>query len=193
MDASLAHIDHSLPSSDVHTFGFNSYNIPAQAQGARTAVVSGSESMSRYGIQGSELFSNGMSAFFRLEGAFNAASGQIADNGRSVLDNANTLSTFSSASAINGQAFSTEQTSEFDPLHASGLYSPLGYSGTIGGGLGLTENTRLDNSVRCDLKVAGVRFGHRGITRLRHWAGHLGIDRIQDKKHPNAFIQAVHQ
>ena len=118
--------------------------------------------MSRYGIQGSELFSNGMSAFFWLEGAFNAASGQIADNGRSVLNNANTLSTISSASAINGQAFSraeyvglsdprfgsiefgrtvafsTEQTSEFDPLHASGLYSPLGYSGTIGGGLAWT-------------------------------------------------------
>jgi len=105
----------------------------------------------------------GWSGFFKLEGAINTASGQIANNGRSVLNNANDLSTISSASSINGQAFSraqyvgiaypllgpsgwdepsrspTEQVSEFDPLHASGLYSPIGYSGTIGGGLGITE------------------------------------------------------
>jgi predicted porin len=183
VDDSLAHIDHSLPTSDVHLFGFNSFNIPAQDQPGRTAVVSGAESMSRYGIQGSETFDNGMRMFVRLEGAFNAASGQIANNGRSVLDNATRLSTISSASAINGQAFSRaeyvgladphfgslqfgrtvafslEQVSEYDPLHASGLYSPLGYSGAIGGGLGITENTRLDNSVRYDYTLGGFSAG----------------------------------
>ena len=183
LDDSVAHIEHSLPTSDVHTFGFNSYNVPAQDQGTRWAVVSGAEQMSRYGLQGNETFSNGFSGFFKLEGAVNSASGQIANNGRSVLNNANTLSTISSASSINGQAFSraqyvgisyplfgsiqvgrtvafsTEQTSEFDPLHASGLYSPIGYSGTIGGGLGITENGRLDNSVRYDNKIGDVSFG----------------------------------
>src|SRR3984885_3221722 len=183
LDDSLAHIDHSLPTSDIHTFGFNSFNIPAQDQPSRTAIVSGAASMSRYGIQGNEDFSSGVGAFFRLEGALNTASGQIANNGRSVLNNANSLSTISSASAINGQAFSraqyvglsfpqfgsieggrtvafsTEQTSEFDPLHASGLYSPIGYSGTIGGGLGITENSRLDNSIRYDNKIGDVSFG----------------------------------
>ncbi len=183
LDDSVAHIEHSLPPSDVHTFGFNSYNVPGQDQESRWAVVSGAEQMSRYGLQGSETFSNGFSGFFRLEGAINSASGQIANNGRSVLNNANDLSTISSASAINGQAFSraqyvgisypmfgsiqigrtvafsTEQTSEFDPLHASGLYSPIGYSGTIGGGLGITENSRLDNSIRYDNKIGDVSLG----------------------------------
>jgi general bacterial porin, GBP family len=183
LDDSVANIEHSLPTSDVHTFGFNSYNIPAQDQGSRWAVVSGAEQMSRYGLQGNETFSDGFSGFFRLEGAVNTASGQIANNGQSVLNNANTLSTISSASAINGQAFSraqyvgiaypqvgsiefgrtvafsTEQTTEFDPLHASGLYSPIGYSGTIGGGLGITENSRLDNSIRYENKIGGVSFG----------------------------------
>jgi general bacterial porin, GBP family len=183
LDDSVAHIEHSLPPSDVHTFGFNSFNAPGQDQTSRWAVVSGAEQMSRYGLQGKETFSNGMSGFFRLEGAINAASGQIANNGRSVLNNANTLSTISSASSINGQAFSraqylgvsfpvfgsiqvgrtvafsTEQTSEFDPLHASGLYSPIGYSGTIGGGLGITENGRFDNSIRYDNKIGDVSFG----------------------------------
>ena len=183
LDDSVAHIEHSLPPSDVHTFGFNSYNVPAQDQGSRWAVVSGAEQMSRYGLQGSETFSNGFSGFFRLEGAINTASGQIANNGKSVLNNANDLSTISSASAINGQAFSraeyvgisyplvgsiefgrtvafsTEQVSEFDPLHASGLYSPIGYSGTIGGGLGITENSRLDNSIRYEDKIGDVSLG----------------------------------
>jgi len=102
LDDSVAHIEHSLPTSDVHTFGFNSYNVPAQDQGTRWAVVSGAEQMSRYGVQGNETFSNGMSGFFKLEGAMNTASGQIANNGRSVLNNANDLSTISSASSING-------------------------------------------------------------------------------------------
>jgi predicted porin len=183
LDDSVAHIEHSLPTSDVHTFGFNSYNIPGQDQGSRWAVVSGAEQMSRYGVQGTDSFSSGVSGFFKLEGAVNSASGQIANNGRSVLNNANNLSTISSASSINGQAFSraqyvgisyplvgsielgrtiafsTEETSEFDPLHASGLYSPIGYSGTIGGGLGITENGRFDNSIRYDNKIGGVSFG----------------------------------
>jgi len=183
LDDSVAHIEHSLPTSDVHTFGFNSFNVPAQDQGSRWAVVSGAEQMSRYGLQGSEASSSGWSGFFKLEGAINTASGQIANNGRSVLNNANDLSTISSASSINGQAFSraqyvgiaypllgsiqlgrtvafsTEQVSEFDPLHASGLYSPIGYSGTIGGGLGITENGRFDNTIRYDNKIGGVSFG----------------------------------
>jgi hypothetical protein len=109
LDDSVAHIEHSLPTSDVHTFGFNSFNIPAQDQESRWAVVSGAEQMSRYGLQGNETFDNGFSGFFRLEGAINSASGQIANNGRSVLNNANDLSTISSASSINGQAFSRAQ------------------------------------------------------------------------------------
>ena len=41
----------------------------------------------------------------------------------------------------------------------AGLYSPIGYSGTIGGGLGITENSRLDNSLRYDNKIGDVSFG----------------------------------
>ncbi len=183
LDDSAGHIEHSLAPSDVHTFGFNSYNIPGADQGSRWAALSGAEQMSRYGISGTATIDSGISGFFRLEGALNTVSGQIANNGRSVLNNANDLSTISSASAINGQAFSraeyvgisaplygsieagrtvafsTEQVTEFDPLHASGLYSPLGYSGTIGGGLGITENSRFDNSFRYDNKYGDFSLG----------------------------------
>jgi predicted porin len=183
VDEGVAHIDHSLPASPSFIFTLNSYNIPAQNQGGVTALVSGAASMSRLGIQGHEDLGGGMSALFRLETAVNTSTGELGNNGQSVLNNANSLTTISGASSINGQffaraayagladdkfgsvvfgrtpAFSLEQTAEFDPLHGSGLYSPIGFSGQIGGGLGITETARLDNSIRYENKVGDVGFG----------------------------------
>ena len=55
--------------------------------------------------------------------------------------------------------FALDQTAEYDPLRAALLYSPIGYSGGIGGGLGATENTRLDYGTRYENKVGPVSFG----------------------------------
>ncbi|HEY8054145.1 MAG TPA: porin, partial [Steroidobacteraceae bacterium] len=52
-----------------------------------------------------------------------------------------------------------DQVVEFDPVQAALLYSPLGFSGGIGGGLGATENSRLDNSLKYENKFAGVNLG----------------------------------
>jgi len=145
-------------------------------------VVSGAEQMSRYGLQGNDLFSNGMSLLqaggrdeYRL--GPDRQQRPVGPQQREQPDH------HQQRSSINGQAFSraqyvgisdplfgsiqlgrtiafsTEQISEFDPLHASGLYSPIGYSGTIGGGLGITENGRFDNSIRYEDKLGPVSFG----------------------------------
>ena len=106
IDEGVAHIDHSASASPVFVFTLNSYNIPAQSQGGVTAVVSGAASMSRFGITGHEDLGGGASAFFKLESAINTSTGEIANNGQSVLNNANSLSTISGASSINGQFFS---------------------------------------------------------------------------------------
>ena len=183
LDEGFAHIDHSLSANDQFVFTLNPYNITAQNQNSVNALVSGGASMSRWGIQGTEDLGGGMKAFFKLESAINLGGGEIANNGQTVLNNANSLTTISGASAINGQlfsraayvgigdanlgsiqlgrttAFSLDQTVEFDPLHGSGLYSPLGFSGQIGGGLGITETTRLDNSIKYENKLEGIGFG----------------------------------
>jgi len=183
LDEGFAHIDHSLTANNQFVFSLNSYNIPAQNQQSVNALVSGGASMSRWGIQGNEDLGGGMKAFFRLEAALNLGSGQIANNGQTVLNNANSLTSISGAAAINGQlfsraayvglgdatlgnlqvgrttAFSFDQTGEFDPLHASGLYSPVGFSGQIGGGLGITENTRLDNSLKYENNLGDFGVG----------------------------------
>ncbi|PRC95136.1 porin [Solimicrobium silvestre] len=183
LDEGFAHIEHSLPANDQFAFSLNPYNVTAQNQSSVNALVSGGASMSRWGIQGNEDLGGGMKTFFKLESAMNLGSGQIANNGQTVLNNANSLSTISGAAAINGQlfsraayvglgdatwgsielgrttAFSFDQTSEFDPLHGSGLYSLIGFSGATGGGLGLTENSRLDNSLKYENKIGDVGFG----------------------------------
>jgi predicted porin len=183
IDEGIAHIDHSLSTSPTFIFTLNSYNIPAQNQGGVTAIVSGAASMSRFGLQGHEDLGGGASAFFRLESAIDTSTGELGNNGQSVLNNANSLSTISGASSINGQffaraayaglsapgwgsveigrtpAFSLEQTAEFDPLHGSGLYSSIGFSGAIGGGLGITENARLDNSIKYENRIGDVGLG----------------------------------
>lgn len=183
IDEGIAHIDHSASTSPSFIFTLNSFNIPAQSQGGVTAVVSGAASMSRFGIQGREDLGGGASAFFRLESAIDTSTGELGNNGLSVLNNANSLTTISGASSINGQffaraayaglsagdwgsvefgrtpAFSLEQTAEFDPLHGSGLYSSIGFSGTIGGGLGITENARLDNSIKYEDRLGNASFG----------------------------------
>ena len=105
VDEGVAHIDHSLPASPSFIFTLNSYNIPAQNQGGVTALVSGAASMSRLGIQGHEDLGGGMSALFRLETAVNTSTGELGNNGQSVLNNANSLTTISGASSINGQFF----------------------------------------------------------------------------------------
>ena len=55
--------------------------------------------------------------------------------------------------------FSLDQVAEYDPVQNALLFSPLGFSGGIGGGLGATENTRLDNSFKYENKISNVDFG----------------------------------
>ena len=48
---------------------------------------------------------------------------------------------------------------EYDPVYFSQLFSPLGLSGTLGGGGGISEDTRLDNSVKYTVKKGSVNGG----------------------------------
>ncbi len=55
--------------------------------------------------------------------------------------------------------FSLDQVVQYDPVQAAYLYSPLGFSGGIGGGLGATENTRYDDSIKYENGLGGFAFG----------------------------------
>ncbi len=182
LDIGLGRLDHSYSPSDVFASTVNPYNLNSSPK-AFSGLYSGGASMSRLGIKGDADLGSGFKAFFKLESAVDVNSGQISNNGRALYNNINGLKTANGASAIDGQPFSRnayvglshpqygsieigrtsnfslDQVAAYDPLQAALLFSPLGFSGGIGGGLGATENTRLDNSIRYENEIDHVHFG----------------------------------
>jgi predicted porin len=182
LDIGLGYLEHSYAASEVLASSINPYNLNGSPN-SFTGLYSGGISMSRLGVRGEAGFGSGQKVFFRLESAINVVTGNLANNGQAIYDNINGLHTANSASAINGQYFSRaaylgfsdpaggslqlgrtvnfalDQVVRYDPVQAALLYSPLGYSGGIGGGLGATENSRLDSSVRYDNHLGPVVFG----------------------------------
>ena len=182
LDVGLGYLEHSYSASDTLASTVNSYNLNSSPN-SFTGLYSGGASMSRVGLRGAFKFGSGQQAFFRLESAITVVSGNLSNNGLAIFNNINGLHSANSASAINGQAFSRaaylgvsdptfgslelgrvlnfslDQTVQYDPLQAALLYSPIGYSGGIGGGLGATENSRLDQGVRYENAVGLIKFG----------------------------------
>jgi predicted porin len=182
LDVGVGYLEHSYAASDVLASSINSYNLNGSPN-SYFGLYSGGLSMSRVGARGELHFDTGQKAYFRLETAITVITGQLSNNGQAIYNNIHKLSSANSASAINGQAFSRasylgvsdpmfgsfefgrtvnfslDQTAEYDPLSAALLFSPIGYSGGIGGGLGATENSRLDNSIKYFNTLHGFSFG----------------------------------
>jgi general bacterial porin, GBP family len=182
LDVGVGYLEHSYGASDVLASTVNSYNLNGSPN-SYFGLYSGGASMSRVGLRGEIHIESGQKAYFRLETPITVISGQISNNGQAIYNNINKLTSANSASAINGQLFSRaaylgfsdpmfgavelgrtvnfslDQTAAYDPLYAALLFSPLGYSGGIGGGLGATENSRLDNSVKYYNTLHGFSFG----------------------------------
>jgi predicted porin len=182
LDAGLAYLEHSWAGSDVFASTINPYNLNASPH-SFTGLYTGGISMSRVGTSGEFGFGDRQKVFFRLETAVNVTSGMLSNNGQAIDNNIYVLHTANAASAINGQwdsrcaylgisdlrwgslqggrttNLSFDQVVEYDPVQAALLYSPLGFSGGIGGGLGATENSRLDESLKYQNRLSGIDFG----------------------------------
>jgi predicted porin len=182
LDVGIGYLEHSYSGSDVFASTVNPYNLNGSPN-SFTGLYTGGISMSRVGIQGSMDLGADRKAFFRAETAINVTSGVLSNNGQAIYNNIYHLTSANAASAINGQWFSRaayvgvsdplwgqielgrttnlafDQVVEYDPVQAALLYSPLGFSGGVGGGLGATENSRLNNSVKYENKIAGINVG----------------------------------
>ena len=182
LDVGIGTLEHSYAGSSTFASTVNPYNLNSSPN-SFTGIYTGGISMSRVGIRGEAKTDSGVRFLFRFESAINVTSGELSNNGKSLYNNINGLKTANGASAINGQLFSRaayagvgyeqfgtleigrtpnlslDQVVEYDPVQAALLYSPLGFSGGIGGGLGATENTRLDNSLKYENHIAGVNIG----------------------------------
>jgi GBP family porin len=182
LDAGVGYLEHSYAGSDYFASTINPYNLNGSPR-SFTGLYTGGISMSRVGLKGEADLGSGRKAFFRVESAINVTTGVLSSNGQAIYNNINGLKTANAASAINGQYFSRaayvgfsdplwgqiaagrttnlafDQVVEYDPVQAALLYSPLGFSGGIGGGLGATENSRLDSSVKYENKIGLINFG----------------------------------
>lgn len=185
LDAGVGTLEHSYGGSSVFASTVNPYNLNSSSN-HYTGTYSGGISMSRWGIKAETDLGSGRKGFMKLESAIDVNSGQTSNNGQSIFNDTTAnggLTTANGASAINGQTFSRvayvgmsdeiygsvqigrttnfslDQVGQYDPVQAALLYSPLGFSGGIGGGLGATENTRLDNSVKYENRISNVDIG----------------------------------
>jgi general bacterial porin, GBP family len=182
LEVGFGYLQHSYDRSDVLVSALDSYHLNSSSH-SFTGLYNAGVSPSHVGLQGTALFGSGQQVFFRLESGFNVASGDLTNNAQSIYHNIKTLRTANAGGSVNGQAFAragyvgvldpnwgslelgrtlnlaADQTLQYDPLQAALLYSPIGEAGAIGGGLGATENTRFDDSVRYENTVGPFKFG----------------------------------
>jgi len=150
-----------------------------------TGMFNGGIQDSRWGITGSEVLGNGLKAIFTLESGFNLPTGELNNGAKSLAQNAGTGagSSVNVNTSLDGQLFNRQAwvglsddklgtvklgrvyLPEYDiviandPLFGSQLFSPIGFSGTIGGGGGVSDVMRSDNSVRYSNSSGLISYG----------------------------------
>ncbi len=174
LDTGIAHVDHALNFSDDFVVGTNPFLAKGVRTGA-TGMFNGGMSGTRFGIKASTDLVDGLKAIATLESGINIPSGRISNAAESLAE-AGGKST-AAGSAVAGQLFARgafvglshatygaltfgrQQNLMYDimvPYDATGLsqlFAPVGFSGSFLGG-GVTENSRVDSSVKYRVKFA---------------------------------------
>ncbi len=156
---------------------------PASNMSSQTGLFNSALSVSSWGIRASrDIGADGFKAFAVLDSAINPATGQLTDQSHNQSTNSRYPTTAYATSSLNGQLFAKEAVGGFSqdkwgkiafgrntnpisdvlttyaPLQKAGLFSVYG-NGVYGAGGGLSENGRIDNSVKYQNKIGDVNFG----------------------------------
>jgi predicted porin len=144
----------------------------------RTEWVNGGLQPSRIGFKGDigkiDLFNNNFKLIYQFESGFNPIDMKLNNAAETLAENSGTNSntSLSADSSLNGELFGRQAWAgidggklgrltygtqynpffdifaAYDPNSTAGTFSPFGESGTIGGGGGISENTRMKNSIK---------------------------------------------
>jgi predicted porin len=180
LDAGIFTLDHSPNFNGNEGNQSSPYGQSASlgATSRATGFTSGGETMSRWGIRGSEDMGNGMKAFFQLESGINIGSGNVVSP--SLPGTVRTGASGALDSSLEGQLFGRgaflglsgdwgslsggrttslflDLIPNYDPVNFA-QFSPINYSGTYGGG-GATDNARIDNSLKYVAKWGDFNVG----------------------------------
>lgn len=185
IDLALGHVAHSLSTDGNYANTINAYNASAVAKvpNSVTGMINGGIDSSRWGLRGGEDLGGGFKVFYTLESGFNPQTGVLSNSAASLASNSPNSTTVSSNGSQNGQLFNRQASVgladdklgsiafgrvyntiydvavDYDPLYRSQTFSVLGESSAIGGGGGISENARLDNSVKYKVKLGSVNVG----------------------------------
>jgi len=207
VDVGVAYQTHGSPVSQDFYPTLN-YIIAPNSNKSITAVASNGLSQSKVGVRGTEPLNDVFSFVFNAEMGFNPTSGKLADAPKSLINNngvaladRKTAGDGSRAGQFfNGTAYAgfsskdygtltigrqntigLDNIIKYDPMNASYAFSIIGYSG-LAGGLGDTEDARLDGSVKYlykfDLFHAGAmyQFGKNDGSPGEAWELDAGFD-----------------
>jgi len=142
-------------------------------------MFNGGISDSRWGLRGTEDLGGGMQAFFDLESGINVPSGTVNNAAGAIAGSNNSVG---AASALSGQLFNRgayvglrqtdygsvelgrtttlgfDTITNYDPIFAAQLFSPLGFSGSYSAG-GITEGSRTDNNIKYTNHYGPFNYG----------------------------------
>lgn len=183
LDAAVGHVQHSLSVDPQFIGSVNPVNaVKTTVPSSATGVFNGAMQDSRLGFKGNADIGDGMKGFFTLEEGFNLPTANVNNAAAALASNAVTATTASANSSLNGQLFNRQafvglshdkwgslavgrnyapmypMCKVYDPV-VSDLFSPLGFSGTYGGGGGISEDTRVDGSLKYTNKIGAYNFG----------------------------------
>ena len=156
---------------------------PASNMSSQTGIFNSALSTSSWGIRATrDIGADGLKAFVILDSAINPATGQLTDQSHNESINSRYPTTAYATSSLNGQLFAKEAVGGFfgdkwgritagrntnlindvlnsyAPLQKAGLFSIYG-NGVYGAGGGISENGRIDNSIKYQHKIGGVNIG----------------------------------
>ncbi len=147
----------------------------------------------RFGLKGGYDLSNGLNAFFTFEEGVDLTTGQVNNSAAALAENGKTSTTAATGGSLNGQLFNRQAfvglssdklgsvavgrnyapiydvASAYDPVQFAQLFSPLGFSNTYSGGGGVSEDARVQNSIKYSNTIGSFNFG--ALTKYRGAAG----------------------
>ncbi len=201
LDAAVGTVQHSFSTNNAFpaTIVATQANAitPGKNDKSLNGMFNGGIQDSRWGIRGKEDMGDGLSAIFTLESGIDLPSGQLNNaDGISGLGTNSGSSSSGANSSLSGQLFNRQAwagvaskeygaitvgrqyepmydiLTTYDPVQYAQLFSPLGFSGSLGGGIGVSEELRMDNSVKYAHKLGDFNFA--GMYQFGGIAGHNG-------------------
>jgi GBP family porin len=154
-----------------------------QAPSTVSGLFNGGLQDPRFGFKGGLDLGNSWNAFFTLEEGVNLTTGQVNNSAAALAQNGGVATSAATGGSLNGQLFNRQAVvglssdklgsialgrnyapiydvvSTYDPVQFAQLFSPLGFSNTYSGGGGVSEDARVQDSLKYSNKIGPVNFG----------------------------------